>query len=134
MIIVLFSGLPLTKSMLLLPLVILFMLIFSTGVSMILASLNVFFRDTQFLWSVLITMWNFLTPIFYPESIIPARFMPVYRLNPLYQFCHFARTVVIDGVSPAPSAYLSCILACVIPLMIGVYFFRKTQDKFTLYL
>lgn len=134
LLIVVVTGIPLSRSMLLLPLVILFLLVFSTGVSMILASLNVFFRDTQFLWSVLITVWNFLTPIFYPESIIPAQYLGVYRLNPLYQFCHFARTVILEGVSPAPQAYLNCILASVIPLLLGVWFFRKTQDKFTLYL
>lgn len=127
-------GLPLHKSILLFPLVLIFLVAFCFGISLILATMNTFFRDTQFLWSVLLTMWNFLTPVFYPESIIPERFLTFYRMNPLYQFLSFLRSIVIDGVSPAPISYLWCTLAAVIPLMIGLYVFRKKQDQFVLHM
>ena len=127
-------GLPLHRSILLFPLVLLFLVAFCFGISLILATMNTFFRDTQFLWSVLLTMWNFLTPVFYPETIIPEQFLPIYRLNPLYQFLTFLRSIVIDGVSPAPISYLWCTLAAVIPLLIGLYVFRKNQDQFVLHM
>lgn len=130
----LLSGLPLTKSLLLFPVVILLVIAFNFGVSLILSTMNTFFRDTQFLWSVVLTMLNFLTPVFYPESIIPARFLPLYRLNPLYQFLSFLRSIVIDGVAPAPASFLWCILAALIPLALGLYVFRKKQDQFVLHL
>lgn len=104
----------------------------SLGVGMILSSLMVFFRDTQFLWGVIITMLNFGTPIFYPENIIPENFMPLFKMNPLYHIIRFIRTVIIDGVSPEPKAYLFCIIASIIPLLLGMYIFKKTQDKFIL--
>ena len=134
LIIMLLTGVPLHKSLLLLPLCLIFLLLFTAGMAFILSSLNVFFRDTQFLWSILLTIWNFMTPIFYPESIIPGAYRTLYHLNPLYQFVYFARTVIIGGISPTPITYLYCILASVIPFAIGLFFFRKTQDKFTLYL
>ena len=102
--------------------------------SLILSSMNVFFRDTQFLWGVLITMWNFLTPIFYPESIIPAQFQTLYHLNPLYQIVYFMRSITIGGVSPTPITYLYCTLAVAVTLAIGLWVFRKNQDRFVLYL
>ena len=108
--------------------------IFCLGMGLILASLMVFFRDTQFIWGVLVTILNFATPIFYPESIIPARFMTLYKMNPLYHVIRFLRIVLMDGVSPEPKAYLLCLIACVVPLVLGVVVFKKNQDKFILYI
>ncbi|MGN0764297.1 MAG: ABC transporter permease [Aristaeellaceae bacterium] len=133
-IVMLITGVHFHKSMLLLPLVVLFLLTFCLGMSLILSCMNVFFRDTQFLWGVLVTMWNFLTPIFYPESIIPAQFQTLYHLNPLYQIVYFMRSITIGGVSPTPVTYLYCTLVSVVPLALGLWIFRKNQDKFVLHL
>ena len=133
-IVMLVTGVPFHKSMLLLPLVLLFLVLFCTGVSLILSTLNVFFRDTQFLWSIMITIWNFLTPIFYPESIIPAAYLRLYHANPLYQIVYFMRCITIGGVSPTPITYLYCILASGIPLLIGALVFRWKQNQFVLHL
>ena len=132
--VMLITGVTIHKSLLLLPLVIIFLIVFSFGVSLILATMNVFFRDTQFLWGVLQMMLNFLTPIFYPESIIPAEFLTIYRCNPLYQIIYFMRTIILDGVSPTPVTYLYCILSCGVTLLLGLWIFRRNQDRFVLYL
>lgn len=108
--------------------------LFALGVGMILASSMVFFRDTQFLWGVLSMLWMYLTPVFYMDSIIPEKFMTVYKLNPLYHIIRIFRIILLDGVSPEPKAYLLCIIATVIPLVFGLFVFKKTQDKFVLYL
>lgn len=134
LLVMLITGVPFTKSLLLLPLAVLFLLAFSLGVGLILAAMNVFFRDIQFLWSVVLTMLNFLSPVFYPESIIPANLLPIYRLNPMYQIMHFMRAIVIGGAAPTPDAFLGCILTAGISLAVGLWFFRKNQDKFVLYL
>lgn len=133
-IVIFLTGLPLHKSIVLLPLVVMFEVMFCLGLSLILSTLNVFFRDIQFLWGILITIWNFLTPIFYPESIIPPAFITLYHLNPLYQIVYFMRCIVIGGISPAPITYLYCLLVCGVPLILGVLFFKKNQDRFVLHL
>lgn len=104
------------------------------GVGLILASSMVFFRDTQFIWGVLVTILNFATPIFYPENIIPAKFMTLYKMNPLYHIIRFLRIVLMNEVSPEPKAYLLCLIAALVPLVIGVAVFKKNQDKFVLYI
>lgn len=121
-------------SFLLLPFGLLCLLILCIGLGMLLATSMVFFRDTQFLWGVISMLWMYGTPIFYPESIIPQKLMVIYKMNPLYHIIRFCRTVLIDGVSPEPKAYLLCIIACMIPLIIGVMVFKKQQDKFVLYI
>ena len=130
----LLTGMRFTKALLLLPFVVAFLIMLTTGVSLILSSMTVFFRDTQFLWGILITIINFMTPIFYPESIIPEVFRTIYHINPLYQIVYFMRCITIGGISPTPVTYLYCILVSAIPLALGLWIFRKQQDKFVLYL
>ena len=132
--VILVTGMPFHRSMLLLPLVVLFLVMFSAGMSMIVATLNVFFRDTEFLWGILIMVWNFLTPVFYPESIIPAAYRTIYHMNPLYQIIYFMRCITIGGVSPTPVTYLYCFLASFIPLLVGIVVMKKKQDQFVLHL
>lgn len=133
-IVILITGVPMHKSMLLLPFVVMYLILFCFGVSLILSALNVFFRDTAFLWGVALTMLNFLTPVFYPESIIPQELLTVFHINPMYQIIYFMRTIILDGCSPTPITYLYCTLSVVITLAVGLWIFRKNQDRFVLYL
>ncbi len=123
-----------TLKFLLLPYPILCLFLFSLGMGLILASIMVFFRDTQFLWGVVSTLWMYLTPIFYDVNIIPAKLMTMYKMNPLYHILRIFRVLLINGVSPEPKAYLLCFIASVVPFLIGVWIFKKTQDRFVLYL
>lgn len=109
-------------------------LLFIIGLTLILTTAMTFFQDTQFLWGIISLMWQYVTPIFYPETIVPAPFLPLYRLNPMYQYITFARTCIIDGISPEPVAYLMCIASSLIFLLLGIVIFKKNQNKFVLYL
>ncbi|CAH0438855.1 MULTISPECIES: ABC transporter permease [Clostridium] len=121
-------GLPL----LLVPFGLICTIIFCIGMSLILSSAMVFFRDTQFLWNVVSLLWMYATPLFYPESIIPEKFSLIIKLNPMYHFIRFVRTCILNGVSPEPKAYLICIICSLLSLLVGLLIFKKTQDKFVL--
>ena len=128
------TGVRFSKSLLLIPVVLVFLILFCVGVGLILSATMVFFRDIQFLWGIFLTILNFLSPIFYPESIIPARFITLYHMNPIYQYLFFMRTITIGGISPTPVTYLYCFLASTITLAVGFLVFRKVQSRFVLYL
>ena len=128
------TGTAFTPALLLLIFDMLCLLGFVTGMSLLLTTAMTFFQDTQFLWGVVSMMWMYLTPLFYPESIIPAQFLTVYHMNPMYQYITFARICIIDGVSPEPMAYLWCILSSLVVLVLGILTFKRHQDKFVLYL
>ena len=132
LIMMLVTQTPITKAILLLPFVLILLFLFSYGIGLILATMMVFFRDTQFLWGIFSMLLMYLTPIFYPETIIPAQFITVYKLNPLYHILRFVRSILIDGVSLEPKAYLYCLILCLVPFLLGVVIFRKNQDKFVL--
>lgn len=123
---------PIRPAILLLPFGVFCLFALALGVGMLLAAAMVFFRDTQFLWGVVSMLWMYATPIFYPESIIPERFMLIYKMNPLYHIIRFIRTILINGVSPEPKAYVLALIASVVPLIIGITVFKRTQDRFVL--
>jgi ABC-2 type transport system permease protein len=78
-----------------LPLIILFQLAFTLGLSYILASLNVFFSDIRHLLEVLLQIWFWLTPIIYPADFVPERFQTLYRLNPMVLFAESYRNSLL---------------------------------------
>lgn len=128
------TGTAFRPSMLLLIFDILCLTGFCIGMGLMLSTAMTFFQDTQFLWGVVSMIWMYFTPLFYPESIIPARIKGIYRLNPMYQFITFSRTCIIEGVSPAPVLYLQCIVSAAAAILLGVVIFKKNQDRFILYL
>lgn len=134
LLVMLITGTAFTPALLLLIFDMLCLLGFVTGMSLLLTTAMTFFQDTQFLWGVVSMMWMYLTPLFYPESIIPTQFLTIYHMNPMYQYITFARICIIDGVSPEPMAYLWCILSSVVVLGLGILTFKRHQDKFVLYL
>lgn len=130
----LLSGLPITKAILLLPIGLLLLFMFSLGLGMLLGTSMVYFRDTQFLWSVVSILWTYLTPTFYPITIVPAALLPIFKMNPMYLFITFARTILIEGIAPSPMVYLGCVVSAFGMLWIGWSVFKKHQKNFVLHL
>lgn len=134
LIVTILTGTRITPAIFLLPFVLLCLLIFCVGMSLALSSAMVFFRDTQYLWGIASLIWTYATPLFYPESIIPDRFQFILKVNPMYYFIRFARTILIDGISPDPTLYAYCILSAALALITGSLIFKKAQDKFVLFI
>ena len=116
------------------PLVLLQLYLFCIGLGLFLSQANVFFRDTRFLWSVVSLLWTYATPIFYPISIIPAAWQPVFRLNPMYQFITCLRTITIEGAAPDIAQWGMCLLCALVPLALGWWVFRRNEDQFVFHL
>lgn len=128
------SGVRVTKAWLLLPFILACLLVFCCGIALMLSAALVFFRDIQFIWSVLLMVLTYATPVFYPESILPKEAGAWLRLNPMYHFLKFFRTLVMDGISPEPMMYVQCAAFAMFFLFAGVLVFHKTQDRFIFYL
>lgn len=133
-IVIIFSGMDVTYHHVALLYGFICLFLFSYGVSLFLASVMVFFRDTQFLYGVLLTVWTYLTPIFYPESILPPYIASVLEFNPMYHFIRFVRVIILDNGFPDLRAWLLCAIFSGISLIIGAFVFKKTQNKFIHYL
>lgn len=132
-VIILIQGVPLNVYHLLIPVLYVMLILFSLGIGMILAALMVYFRDMQFLYGVVITLWMYLTPLFYPVNIIPKSVFGIYRLNPMYQYVTFFRTLVLDAAMPSPEQWLFCFAYAVAFMVLGSLIFGKMKKKFILY-
>lgn len=132
--VMLITGTPFRPALILVVLDLLCLVMFVIGMVLLLCTAMTFFQDVQFLWGIASMLWMYLTPIFYPETIIPQNLQPLFRMNPMYQFISFARICILDGVSPEPMRYLWCMVCAVGMLLLGAWVFRKNQDKFVLYL
>lgn len=115
-----------------LPLV--YALVFSIGLGMVLAVLQVFFRDTAHLYGVFVTAWLYLTPVIYPVEILPEWMLPVVRCNPLYYFVDFLRQVVLYRSLPGLATRLCCPLFALFSLVLGGLVFKSRQDRFILFI
>lgn len=133
-IVILITGMPIKTTIFLIPIPIFLAFIFSTGLGLILASMNTFFRDMGHLYSVWTTAWMYLTPMFYPISIIPDNIKTVIYYNPLYYYVTYLRMLVIDGEIPGMEINVICICFSFLFLLIGLLIFKKNQDKFILYI
>ena len=118
----------------LLPVVLLYVLIFTLGISMVLSVLVVYFRDIRYLYGVFLTALMYLTPIFYPVSILPQWLKDILFLNPLYDFVDMFRKVVLYGEWPLYTEHLLCLGIAAGTLIVGLLVFKRYQRNFILYI
>lgn len=115
------------------------LVLFCSGIGLIVGSLAVFFRDVVHLWSVILTAWTYLTPIFWVPTQLAANGAPTWvlsivELNPLYGFVTFHARYLPVEPNPSMQTLGLCVFWAVIMLGIGILVFRKTQHKFILYI
>lgn len=134
LIVCLMTGVRFGLSVLVSPYFFLCLFFFSLGLGMLLSCLMVFFRDTQFLWGILVTIWMYFTPVFYSIEIIPAAFRRLFELNPMYIFISGIRSCIMYGIMPLPGTFVKSALAALLALVVGALVFKKGQDRFILYL
>lgn len=137
---------PFTLALLYLPLIMAVQVIFTIGVALVLATLNVFYRDTAVIMEVLLQAWFFLTPVFYPFELLPewrtlwGMALPVrrltYILNPMASIIASYRSVLygyINGSPPEPPAwdfFSRTLVTSVLVLLIGYWFFSRFSRRF----
>lgn len=133
--VMIFTQVSFTWNILWFPVVLLEVYIFSLGVSLILASTAIFFRDIQYLWGVFISIWMYLTPIIYPVSIISEEYRWWYdNLNPMFGYLKQFRDIVLNG-NPLPIEWLTQgFITAFIFLFIGLWVFKRKQNQFILYI
>ncbi len=131
--IIFITGNAVTWVHLLLPFALLFIIVFTLGVGLILSTISVFFRDMFYIYGIVITLWTYLTPIMYDINMIDERLQMVLKINPLYQIINFARMIILYNQIPPLISFISCTLAALVSLLIGIVAFRKNQDKFIYY-
>ena len=118
---------------LVLPYIFICFFLFTVGVGLFLSCVSVFLRDVFYIYGIVVTIWNYLTPVFYSTEILPAKLQFLVQFNPLYQYLTATRQVVL--YEQVPSLLTLGILAGLglLSVLIGTVVFKKNQDKFIYY-
>lgn len=117
-------------SLLFLPVILFFQILFVTGMNWIWSAVSVFLPDMRQATVLLTTLLMFLTPIFYPEEMVPERVQWLINLNPIAQLVRMYRSVVMTGEMPQLLDTVGTGLACLVIFMIGYVFFMRTKSVF----
>ncbi len=133
-------GVRLTPWVLFMPVVLLVQIIFSIGIGLLLATLNVYYRDTQIIMEVLMLAWFFVTPILWDARTIsetkvlfgvtwPVQRL-VYWLNPMASIIASYRDTLYFGAQPAMDFFMRSTATAILILMIGYLVFQRFSTSF----
>ena len=115
------------------------LMLFCIGISLLIGAAAVFFRDMIHLWSVALTAWTYLTPIFWDLSLLTNAGAPqivvwVVKANPMYNYLEMMRCAIVYQSSPTTTVLLLAVFWALLMLVIGYFVFRKTEHKFILFI
>jgi len=104
--------------------------IFTLGLSLFFAASNLLYRDIQYLLSLLLTLWLYLTPVIYPADIVPAKFKIFFQLNPMAVIINAYRQTVLGGGPPNYTSLLIALLLSTLVLFLGLSYFKSREKIF----
>ena len=122
-------GIP-DLSILLFPVTLLPFFFILTGLTFLFSTLGVFFRDTSSIINVLITMLLFLSPIFYPISIIPEEYQIYIYMNPVAYQIEITRDILLWNTLPNLNYFGIYLVLSYIFFSLTISYFRKYKDRF----
>ena len=116
-------------TILLLPLILGLQFMLVVGVCLPLSVLNVKFKDTEFIWGVVLSAGFFLTPIFYQFDMLPEYLQNILQFSPMVQILTMAHHVVLYGMLPTVNSILYAVGSISVITVIGYLIFRKFQAQ-----
>lgn len=120
---------------LLFPVVVLQLYVFNIGLGLFLSQAHVFFRDIQYIYNAVTTAWMYATPILYPIELLPDWLKwIVTHLNPMYFYVEQFRDLFYYCRPIRWKLFLAGTVTALVVLVIGIKSFRKSEDKFILYI
>ena len=119
---------------LIIPYIFLCLIVFTIGMGLLLSCVSVFLRDVFYIYGIVLTIWNYFTPVFYSIEILPTTLQNLFKFNPLYQYIDSVRSIVLYGTPPSIGRLILLAVISLVTLLIGGIIFKKNQDKFIYYI
>jgi len=117
-------------TLLMFPLLLIPQFLLTLGAAWWIASLGVFLRDIAQGITLVLMVWMYLTPIIYPESIVPERFRMLISLNPFTALVGNYRRLFLEGVGPDWIGLAYFTVIAVIVFIFGYWWFARTRKNF----
>jgi ABC-type polysaccharide/polyol phosphate export permease len=125
-IIQLITGVGIPWTVILVPIPIMAMFALTAGIGLLVAAAAVFFYDVLDLTAVMIQLVSYMTPTFYPISIVPEWALPIIYLNPLFSYLEVFRGFMYQGTFAPAWNFAYMIVSAIVSLLIGVYVFSRS--------
>ena len=111
------------------------LLIFCTGVGLILSVIGVYFRDVEYIWDVLTQLLFYMVPIVYPFQRITGHWTRIIiKINPLYSMIEMFRQSVLYGYMLSPKLFAYAAVVSFATLAVGIWIFNKKSDDIVFHL
>ncbi|MFU0826452.1 MAG: Transport permease protein [Lachnoclostridium sp.] len=117
-------------ALLFLPLVMIVQYVLCLGVTMLSSGFTVYFRDLEYILGIVSMAWMYMTPIVYSIDIIPDKFLPLYKINPMTPIITAYRDILYYKQIPQMSTLLHAFVLGIIVLLIGCLCFSKLKRHF----
>lgn len=142
LLVLMFFGMVPSWKIILVPVLLLLLILFTLGAGYLISSLTVFFRDIEHLWGVLTTLWFYLTPIFWPYDALAGNGLSwvytIIQFNPMYHFVACFRQMVTGVALPSDIGVTAelglCAMFAIVTFVVGLFTFKKLEKKFILYI
>lgn len=125
-----YYGIPLSSTALLLPVLLAVQVMFTAGLCMFLAPANLYYRDVKYILDVLVTVWMFATPVIYPTRDVAGPLGVILRLNPLAPIIDGYRSILLRGELPSPIPIASAAVLSVVLFAAGWIVFHRAEYAF----
>jgi lipopolysaccharide transport system permease protein len=102
----------------------------ATGVALWFSALSVKYRDCNYALPYFLQIWMYASPIIFPTSIVPARWQPLFALNPVVGFVEGFRWSVLGKSALNPTMFWITVVISFFSLFSGAFFFRRIERKF----
>ena len=119
---------------LIIPYIFFCLLLFTVGMGLMLSCVSVFLRDVFYIYGIILTIWNYFTPVFYNIDILPPKLQALFKFNPLFQIIDSVRSIVLYGKCPSLMTLSIIGITGISSLLVGTIIFKKNQDKFIYYI
>ena len=121
---ILVSGVPLSLMLVALPLVLFVQFLFTAGICFVISVLNVYFRDVEHLVAVAVSVWFYLTPVFYKTAGVTQHYSVIFALNPMAQFVATYRDIFLTHQWPDPLSFIRLFAISGVVFVSGLLLFR----------
>jgi len=125
---IIFGVIP-NASIIVFPLVLINLFFLTLGISFILGPLNVYLKDIQYIWNIVLTAGFFVVPLFYKMDVLPENVIEILKINPLVGIFDLSRAMLINTEMPNSGEILSMVGITLIVLVAGYLVFKKLDYR-----
>jgi ABC-type polysaccharide/polyol phosphate export permease len=134
LLLVLFSGYSPNINWLYLPVIAALEVVFVCGLALAFSAIDVYVRDTRYIVESANTVLFWLVPVFYSFTIIPEKYVEIYKLNPVAAVIMAFRNILLEDKTPATSLMLKLFAVSAVTFLLGMFIFRRLRQRFYDYL